>query len=163
LGTAVLLFFTRQYTFGNGVVALQILNTAKAKCELDFFQAIALGVACNALVCLAVWLCFSARTTTDKILAIIFPIAAFVAAGFEHCVANMYFVPIGLLVRAGASAPVWEMIGKSAEDYAALTWSAFFLVNLIPVTLGNVFGGSVMVGLVYWFIYIRKRMVPRPA
>ena len=162
LGTAVLLFFTRQYTFGDGAVALHILNTAKAKCELDFFQAMALGVACNALVCLAVWLCFSARTTTDKILAIIFPIAAFVAAGFEHCVANMYFVPIGLFVKAGASAHVWEWIGKSAADYATLTWRSFFLVNLIPVTLGNVFGGSVMVGLVYWFIYIRKKMVPRP-
>jgi formate transporter len=159
LFTAIFMFWTRQYTFGGGAIGLNILNIANGKCNLDFFQALALGVMCNALVCLAVWLCFSARTTTDKILSIIFPITAFVAAGFEHSVANMYFIPIGLLVKAGAPLTFWEAIGKTTVDYAALTWGNFFISNLLPVTIGNIIGGSVMVGLVYWFIYIRTGMI----
>jgi formate transporter len=161
IATAVLLFFTRQYMFGAGAIGLNVLNIAQAKCELEFVQALALGVACNALVCLAVWLCYSARTTTDKILSIIFPITAFVAAGFEHCVANMYFIPIGLFVKASAPTALWEVIGKTPADYASLTWGNFFFANLLPVTIGNIIGGSVMVGLVYWFIYIRQGVVPR--
>ncbi len=155
--TAGLMFLTKQYMVGNGVVGLNLLNIANSKSHLDFVQAVALGIMCNALVCLAVWLCYSARTTTDKILSIIFPITAFVAAGFEHSIANMYYLPIGLLVKAGAPASFWEAIGKTAADYADLTWANFFLANLAPVTIGNIIGGSAMVGLVYWFIYIRKR------
>ncbi len=158
IATAILMFLTKQYTFGGGAIGLNILNIANGKCSLDFVQAIALGIMCNALVCLAVWLCFSARTTTDKILSIIFPITAFVAAGFEHSVANMYFIPMGLLIKAGAPAGFWDVIGKTAADYANLTWGNFFIANLLPVTIGNIIGGSVMVGLVYWFIYIRKGM-----
>ena len=157
LATAVFMFWTRQYTYGSGAVGLNALNIANLKCSLDFLQALTLGVMCNALVCLAVWLCFSARTTTDKILSIIFPISAFVAAGFEHSVANMYYIPIGLLIKAGAPPAFWESIGKTAADYSALTWGNFLLFNLLPVTIGNIIGGSVMVGLVYWFIYIRKK------
>ncbi len=156
IATAVLMFYTEQYTFGNGAIGLNILNIANAKTGPGFMQALALGIMCNALVCLAVWLCFSARSTTDKILSIIFPITAFVAAGFEHSIANMYFIPIGLFVKAGAPAAFWETIGKTTADYANLTWSNFFVANLLPVTIGNVIGGSVMVGLVYWFVYIRK-------
>jgi formate transporter len=162
IATAVLMLFTRQYGFGSGTIGLKVLNIAHAKCQIEFVQALALGVGCNALVCLAVWLCYSARTTTDKILSIIFPITAFVAAGFEHCVANMYFISLGLFVKASAPVTFWEAIGKTAADYANLTWSNFFFANLLPVTLGNIFGGSVMVGLVYWFIYIRRGVVPRP-
>jgi formate transporter len=154
--TAVFMFWTRQYTFGNGAIGLNALNIANGKCSLDFFQAVALGIMCNALVCLAVWLCFSARTTTDKILSIVFPITAFVAAGFEHSVANMYFIPIGLLIKAGAPPTFWEAIGKTVADYGNLTWGNFLTSNLLPVTIGNIIGGSVMVGLVYWFIYIRS-------
>ena len=158
--TAGLVFYARQYTFGQGAIGLNILNIAESKTSLDFVQAILLGILCNALVCLAVWLCFSARTTTDKILAIVFPITAFVAAGFEHSIANMFFIPLGLFVKAGASVEFWEMIGRTAADYPNLTWGNFFIANLLPVTIGNIIGGSVMVGLVYWFIYIRKGMVP---
>jgi formate transporter len=157
--TAIFMFWTKQYTFGGGAVGLNILNIANNKCNLDFLQALTLGVMCNALVCLAVWLCFSARTTTDKILSIIFPITAFVAAGFEHSVANMYFIPIGLLVKGGASTAFWDAIGKVPADYAALTWGNFLIDNLLPVTIGNIIGGSVMVGLVYWFIYVRKKRI----
>lgn len=160
IATAVLMLATKQYAFGGGLIGLNILNIAQAKTSLGFVQAIALGIMCNALVCLAVWLCFSARTATDKILAIIFPITAFVAAGFEHSVANMYFLSMGLFVKAIAPAAFWESIGKTAADYGNLTWGNFLFANLLPVTIGNIIGGSVMVGLVYWFIYIRKGMIP---
>jgi formate transporter len=112
---------------------------------------------CNVLVCLAVWLAFSARTTTDKILSILFPITAFVAAGFEHSIANMYFIPIGLLIKQFAPDPFWALIGKTAADYAGLTWGNFVFRNLIPVTIGNIFGGAVLVGAVYWFVYLRRK------
>ena len=156
---AGLMYFTKQYSFGGGQLGLTALNIANAKTGLDFGQALALGIMCNLLVCLAVWLCFSARTTTDKILSIIFPITAFVAAGFEHSIANMYFIPVGLFIKAGAPASFWETIGKTAADFPTLTWGNFLIANLIPVTIGNIIGGSVMVGLVYWFIYIRKPAV----
>ncbi len=109
---------------------------------------------CNALVCMAVWLCYSARSTTDKILAIIFPISAFVAAGFEHSIANMYFIPIGLLIKQFAPASFWaaDALAKATpaaitiDSFAKLTWGNFFLNNLIPVTIGNIVGGAGLVG-----------------
>jgi len=159
--TAVVMFFSKQFTFGSGAVGLTALNIANAKCGLDFWQAIALGIMCNALVCLAVWLCSSARSTTDKILAIIFPITAFVAAGFEHSIANMYFIPIGLFIKGfvPADSSFWAAIGKTAADFPALTWSAFFIKNLLPVTIGNIIGGTGFVGLTYWFAYLRPQKV----
>jgi len=157
--TAVIMLISRQYLFAKGSIGLNALNIANAKCNLEFFQAIALGMMCNALVCLTIWLCFSARSTTDKILSIIFPITAFVACGFEHCVANMYFIPIGLFIKEAAPIAFWENIGKTAADYANLTWGNFLMANLLPVTIGNIVGGSIMVGMVYWFIYIRKPRV----
>jgi len=155
IATAVIMFLSKQWDFSNGAVGATMLNIANSKSSLEFIPAIALGIMCNAMVCMAVWLCFSARSTTDKILSIIFPISGFVAAGFEHSVANMYFIPIGLFVKAGASADFWTKIGKTAADFANLTWGNFFLKNLIPVTIGNIIGGAVMVGVVYWFIYLR--------
>lgn len=156
LTTAGFMLVTGQYRFGAGSVGRTALDIAAAKCSLGFLQAFALGVMCNALVCLAVWLCYSARSTTDRILAILFPITAFVAAGFEHSVANMYLVPIGLFVKAEASAGFWAASSRGPADYGELTWSAFVLENLLPVTLGNVVGGAGLVGLVYWFIYLRQ-------
>ncbi|MFH2044735.1 MAG: formate transporter FocA [Pseudomonadota bacterium] len=158
--TAIIMFFTNQYMFGKGAIGLNALNIATTKCNLGFIEALFLGIMCNALVCLAVWLCFSAKTTTDKILSIIFPITAFVACGFEHCVANMYFVPIGMFIKSFAKPLFWENIGKTAGDYVVLTWGSFFYANLLPVTIGNIIGGSVLVGLTYWFVYIRKPRVP---
>ena len=155
--TAVIMFYTKQYTFGSGSVGLTALNIAESKSGLEFVQAVALGIMCNALVCLAVWMCFSARSTTDKILSIIPPIAGFVAAGFEHSVANMYFIPIGLFIKAGGDAKFFEAIGKTAENFPNLTWANFFVKNLIPVTIGNIIGGAVMVGVVYWFVYLRGK------
>jgi len=157
IATAGVMLLSKQYTFANGALGANALGIATAKCNLDFIQAVALGIMCNALVCLAVWLCVSARSTTDKILAIIFPITAFVAAGFEHSVANMYFIPVGLLIKGFAGAGFWDSIGMTPADYASLTWGAFFLKNLLPVTIGNIIGGVGFVGLAYWFIYLRPQ------
>jgi formate transporter len=153
LGTAVGVYLSRQWTFDAYRVGATALTIANAKVHHDFLAAFALGAFCNALVCLAVWLCFSARTTTDKILAIVPPITAFVAAGFEHSVANMYFIPMGLLLRNQPH--VVEVAGQNMEPLADLTWRGFFVNNLLPVTLGNLVGGTVMVAAVYWFVYVR--------
>jgi len=155
IGTAVLVFLGRQYTFGGNAVGISALRTAIAKCELDFPQALALGVLCNALVCMAVWLTFSARSTMDKILAIVFPIAAFVAAGFEHSVANMYFIPYALLIKDFDPAFLAAVAGQVPRA-ESLTWAAFLLRNLLPVTIGNVIGGAVLVAAVYWAIFLRR-------
>lgn len=155
VGSALMLFLSRQYMNGGGSVGLLALNVAKAKVELDFVQAIALGVLCNALVCLAVWMTFSARSTIDKIAAIIFPITGFVAAGFEHSIANMYFVPIAIFIKNYASSSFWELIGKTPADYASITWGNFLVKNLIPVTIGNIIGGVVLVAAVYWLVFLR--------
>ncbi len=163
LSIAGLIFLSREYTFGGGAFGLAALDIAAAKSRLDFPQAIALGVLCNALVCLAVWLCLGARSTTDRILAIVPPITAFVAAGFEHSIANMYFFPAALLIKAGAGkAEFWTVVDKSPSDYASITTDAFLVDNLLPVTIGNIIGGAVLVGLVYWFIYRRGAGAPGP-
>lgn len=155
--TAALMFYTTQYTFGGGAVGLAALNTANAKASLAFIPALTLGVMCNALVCLAVWMCFSARTTVDRVFTIVPPIAAFVAAGFEHSIANVYFIPMGLFIKAGAPDSFWRTLGKTPADFPELTWSNFFVGNLLPVTIGNIVGGSIMVGAVYWFVYLRQK------
>lgn len=156
LVTAGLMYVSGQFSFGQGAVGASVLSIAHAKVTLGFGQAIVLGILCNALVCLAVWLTFSARTTIDRVVSVIMPISAFVAAGFEHSIANMYFIPIALFIKAGAPESFWTTIGKTAVDYPALTWSNFFLANLLPVTLGNIIGGAVLVGAVYWFVYLRS-------
>ena len=125
-----------------GKVGQTAVAIATAKASLSAGDAFFRGVLCNALVCLAVWLTFSARTTADKILAIVFPITAFVAIGLEHSIANMYFIPLGMLLQ---------------DATGTITWSGFLLGNLLPVTLGNIAGGSLMVGLAYWFIYLRGK------
>jgi formate/nitrite transporter FocA (FNT family) len=135
---------------------LAALNAGEAKTSLVFAQAVVLGIFCNALVCMAVWMCYSARSTIDKILAIVPPIAAFVAAGFEHSIANMYFIPIAMFIKQLGSPTFFEAIQKTPADFPHLTWSNFFLVNLLPVTIGNIIGGVLMVGLMYWFIYLSK-------
>ena len=152
VATAALVYVSRQYEFGDGAVGEQALAIGAAKTSLGFGQAIVLGALCNALVCLAVWLTYSARTTADKILAVVPPIAAFVAAGFEHSVANMYFIPFALFVKSDPDAVA---SAGSEVDLSGLTWGAFFLDNLLPVTIGNLVGGTLMVGAVYWFVYLR--------
>jgi formate transporter len=156
--TAYLVFLSQQYAFNDGSVGINMLKIANFKSSLQFVPALTLGIFCNALVCMAVWLCFSARTTTDKIVSIVPPIAAFVAAGFEHSVANMYFIPVALFVKY-FDPTFFNNLGFHAE---ALTWSNFFLKNLLPVTIGNIIGGTFMVGLMYWFIYLRPSWSGKP-
>jgi len=153
--TAGLMFYTTQYTFGAGAIGLAALHTAHAKASLEFVPALALGIMCNALVCMAVWMCYGARTILEKVAVIVPPIAAFVAAGFEHCIANIYYIPLGLFIKAGAPDSFWAAIGETSANFPALTWGNFLLTNLVPVTIGNVIGGGIMVAAVYWFVYLR--------
>lgn len=143
-GTALLVTLSGRLDAGDGSVAVRAHAIADAKAGLPFLEALVSGVLANALVCLAVWMTLSARTLVDKVVVIVPPIAAFVAAGFEHSIANMYFFPVALLHDSG-------------DPATGATWSAFLLENLVPVTLGNIGGGAVLVGLVYWFVYLRPR------
>lgn len=154
IGTVILMFFTRQYTFGSNSVGITALKIGVAKSDLDFLQAVALGILCNALVCMAVWLTFSARSTVDKIVSVIFPITAFVAAGFEHSIANMYFIPYALFIKWFDPAFI-ATVGDKVPGLEKLTWQAFWLGNLLPVTIGNIIGGAVLVAAIYWAIFLR--------
>ena len=151
----MLIYLSGHWGFGDvGVKALLIANH---KVNLPFTEALVKGVLCNVLVCLAVWLCFAGRSVTDKILAILFPVSAFVALGFEHSIANMYFIPAGLLLLEDLG--VVEAANQAtggALDFSQLTINGFLMGNLLPVTLGNIIGGGLLVAVVYWFIYLRK-------
>jgi formate/nitrite transporter len=157
LALVLLMYYSGQWAINNSAVGAKALLIANAKVELTFVEAFMRGILANALVCLAVWLCFGARSTTDKILAILFPITAFVASGFEHCVANMYFVPLGIVLKRVPS--VVTAAGATAGRelvLANLNWSGFIVKNLVPVTLGNMIGGGLLVGLAYWSVYLRE-------
>ncbi len=146
-----LLFASKQYLGSEGGIGTTALKIANAKVAFGFWQALSLGILCNILVCLAVWLTFSARSTVDKIAAIIFPITAFVAAGFEHSVANMYFIPVGIAIKDFDP----SFATSTGLDLSGLTWGAFFVNNLLPVTIGNILGGSIFVAAIYWMIFLR--------
>ena len=154
IGTVIFMFLAKQHTFGTSAMGVTALRIGVAKVDLTFIQAIALGILCNALVCMAVWLTYSARSTADKIVAIIFPITAFVAAGFEHSVANMYFIPYALFIKNFDPAFV-ASVGDRVPNLDLLTWQAFLVNNLIPVTIGNIIGGAVLVAAAYWAIFLR--------
>ncbi len=150
------------YLGGNGAVGAAALATAQGKVSKTFLELLAAGILCNGLVCLAVWLTYSARTTTDKVLVIVPPIAAFVAAGFEHSIANMFFLPVAILIRLTAPASFWIQTGLDPATYADITVGST-IANLVPVTIGNVIGGAVIVAGVYWFIYLRHTEDGTPA
>ena len=142
-GLALLVFLSGHPEMNNGAIAAQYLKISAAKCALPFWTAFFRGILCNVLVCMAVWMALAGRSVIDKAVAIVFPISAFVAAGFEHSIANMYIIPLAILVKTFGTA------GTSAD---AVSWVGF-LSNLAPVILGNLIGGSVLVGLVYHVIY----------
>jgi formate/nitrite transporter len=155
VGTVFFVFWTRTWAANGGSVGLNAVRIAAAKCDIGFVEAFARGVLCNALVCLAVWLCQSGRSTTDKILAIIWPIAGFVALGFEHSIANMYFIPLGILLKSQPE------FAAAATDGAVMTGNLTlggFASNLIPVTLGNIVGGTLLVAGIYWFVFLRHHV-----
>jgi formate transporter len=156
VGTAFLVFFSGHYTQAGGAVGKTALAIAQSKAALGVPEAILLGLLCNVLVCLAVWMTFSARTVAGKVVVMVPPIAAFVAAGFEHSIANMYFLPEGFLIKFWAPDAFWASIGTTAAAYGGLT-AGGALINIAAVTVGNVIGGGLFVGLVYWFLYLRNR------
>jgi formate transporter len=145
-GLALMVWLSGHPALEGGAIAQATLKIALAKCALPFWQAFFRGALCNVLVCMAIWMTFAGRSVTDRVVAIVFPITAFVAAGFEHSIANMYFIPLALLLKASA-----QSLPPGAES---LSWAAFG-ANLVPVIAGNLAGGSVLVALVYWLIYVR--------
>lgn len=153
-----IMLVTEHYTNAASQVGINYLNIAQHKLHHHFWQAVALGIMCNVMVCLAVWMTFGARSATDKMLAVILPVAMFVAAGFEHSIANMYEIPMAIGILANADAGFWQAAGVEASKYADLTWANFIINNLIPVTIGNIIGGGLLVGLTYWVIYRRPEL-----
>jgi formate transporter len=145
IGLAIIVYLANHGVMNSGAVAAKYIQIAQSKLSLPFAEAFFKGMLCNLLVCLAVWIALAGRSVTDKILAIVFPISAFVAAGFEHSIANMYFVPLGLLYSHGDANDWWQ-----------------FVASLLPVTLGNIVGGSVMVAAVYHLIYNRALRNNKP-
>lgn len=156
IGTALLVFLSGQHAFAGGAVGQTALSIATLKVTLPTVELFFLAILCNVLVCLAVWMSFGARSTTDKVLVIVPPVTAFVAAGFEHSIANLYFLPYALAIKVGASTDFWSSIGQSAGYYNAITLGAS-AHNIIVATIGNLIGGSLMVGAVYWLVYLRQR------
>lgn len=154
LGVAALVFLSGQYTFGHTEVGASALYIAAAKSTLAPEKAFFLGILCNVLVCLAVWVSMAARSISDKIIAMFFPIAAFVAAGFEHCVANMYFIPYGLFIKWWAPEAFWQELAEHGTSPPNIPLDQF-AINLAAVTLGNWVGGALLVGAVYWLIFRR--------
>jgi len=145
LGLVCLVFFSHHLDMNGGRIGLSVANTAVAKIQPDFLTLFVKGILCNVLVCMAVWLAYAGRSVTDKIVALILPVSAFIAAGFEHCVANMYLLPLAWLEARTGSLP-------ADFDASAITLAGI-VHNLVPVTLGNIVGGAGLVGAVYWFIY----------
>jgi len=162
VGSLIVVLFVyqaHQFEFFDYMVGAKALLIANKKVNLTFPAAFSKAVLCNAMVCMAVWVCFSARNVADKIMSLIFPIGGFVASGFEHLVANMYFIPMGIYLKGNPEvvAAAEKMVGKSI-DLSNLTWKGFIVINQFPVFLGNVFGGVVLAGLAFWFIYLRPKL-----
>lgn len=141
------------YTGGHGGWGLNALNIAQHKLHHTFTEAFCLGILCNLMVCLAVWLTFSSKNALTKAFMTMLPVALFVSSGFEHCVANMFMIPLGITIHAFAPEHFWHMINVDASQYADLTIYNFIVKNLIPVTLGNIVGGAVLVGLGNWCVF----------
>jgi formate transporter len=156
LGSAALVFLAGQYELAGGGIGKTALAIANTKAGLPTVPLFFLSVLCNVLVCLAVWMSFGARSTTDKVVVIVPPIVAFVAAGFEHSIANLYMLPFGLAIKALAGPEFWAAIGGGPSAYPLLT-VANAMHNIVVATVGNLVGGSLMVGAVYWFVYLRRR------
>lgn len=153
--TALLVFASGRMSVADGAVGQRALRIAEGKGSVAFGEAIISAILANSLVCLAVWMTMSARTLMDKVLVIVPPITAFVAAGYEHSVANMYFFPVAIFQKSWAPNRFWEATGATSGEFTHVDWKHFLVDNLLPVTIGNIIGGAVLVGLVYWFVYLR--------
>lgn len=146
------------YQLDEGQWGLNALNIAQHKLHHTTVQAFALGILCNLLVCLAIWLTFSSANAMTKAAMTIMPVAMFVSSGFEHCVANMFMVPLGIVIQNFAPDSFWQQVGVTASQYSDLNVTQFITANLIPITLGNIVGGAVLVGLANWSIYRRPQL-----
>ncbi len=149
----LLVYFSGLWKINSNLVGAAALNIANLKVNLPIGEAFARGVLCNWLVCLAVWIAISAQNTIGKIFGVYFPIMAFVASGYEHSIANMYFIPIGILLKGKSQVVTAPLL----IDVSNLTWAHFLVDNLVPVTLGNIVGGAIFVGLLYWLVYCRSK------
>lgn len=146
-----LIWFAGQTMAANGQWGLTILKTAQHKIHHSWFEAFCLGILCNIMVCIAVWMSYAGKTLTDKAFIMILPIGLFVSAGFEHSVANMFMIPLGIVTAHFSSPEFWQSIGLNPEQFADLDLYHFVVKNLIPVTLGNIIGGGVCIALMQWF------------
>lgn len=146
----LIVWFSGQTMAANGQWGLTILNTAQHKIHHTFIEAICLGILCNMMVCIAVWMSYAGKTLTDKAFIMILPIALFVSSGFEHSVANMFMIPMGILTASFSSAEFWQGLGISAEKFNDLTVLNFIFKNLIPVTIGNIIGGGFCIALMQY-------------
>ena len=144
---AAVIWFGGQTMAANGQWGLTILATAQHKIHHTWFEAFNLGILCNIMVCVAVWMSYSGKTVTDKAFIMIMPIGLFVASGFEHCVANMFMIPLGIITAHSSTPEFWQQIGVDPMKYADLDLYHFIVKNLIPGTLGNIVGGAVCIGL----------------
>lgn len=158
-----IIWLAQQHQLGGGAWGVNAMTIAQGKLQYGFGQAVALGLLCNLMVCLAVWMTFSCRSATDKIMVMMLPVAMFVACGFEHSIANMFMVPMGIVIHSFASPEYWAVVGYTAADFADLTVANFVFNNLIPVTIGNIIGGGFLVGMTYWAIYRRAEVKQRAA
>ena len=157
LAVALLVAASGQLSSMGGELGGMTIKIAAGKVSNSFAANLTLGVLCNFLVCLAVWMATAAEDAAGKILAVFFPIMLFVTSGFEHSVANMYYIPAGILAKAvPAYCDAALALGVSAEQLDALGWASLWTGNIIPVTAGNIIGGCIFVGLVYWFGYRKK-------
>ncbi|OAT57183.1 formate efflux transporter [Obesumbacterium proteus ATCC 12841] len=150
-----LMWFAGEHMTANGAWGLNVLQTADHKLHHTFVEAVCLGILANLMVCLAVWMSYSGRSLMDKMFAMVLPVAMFVASGFEHSIANMFMIPLGIVIKNFAAPEFWQAIGAAPEQFSNLTVSHFITDNLIPVTIGNIIGGGLLVGLTYWVIYLR--------
>jgi len=151
---AALVVYGHTFSLFSGAVGVSAIHTAVAKVSLSFGDAFIRGILCNFLVCIAVWMSFAAKDVVGKVAGIFFPIMFFVLCGYEHSVANMYFIPAGIFANGTGAYTEALMQAFPKDNLASLTWGAFFLKNLLPVTLGNIVGGSLLVGVGYWFTYL---------
>ncbi|WP_387463460.1 formate transporter FocA [Photorhabdus sp. RM323S] len=150
------IWFAGQYNVANGLWGLNVLQTADHKVHHTFIEALSLGILANLMVCLAVWMSYAGRSLMDKIFVMILPVSMFVASGFEHSIANMFLIPLGIVIKHFAPTEFWFNVGATPEQFSQLTISHFITNNLIPVTIGNIIGGAILVGLTYWLIYLRS-------
>ena len=160
LTLVTLMFFAGTYEGTNGALGAAALKLANYKTSHTLIEAFCLGILCNMMVCLAVWLTYAGRTVADKIIALTLPIAMFVASGFEHSVANMFLLPYALCVKTFAPQSFWDASGLQASQFPHVNWTEVWTDNLIPVSLGNIVGGGIMIGLFY--VVVHKKLGINP-